>query len=190
MNTIADTRFSNEDINLFSKEAVNYEMCIFDTCNFQSADFSYCNFTNCTFTNSNLSVMTIKNCNISETKFISCKITGVDWTVVSNSLLFDNIFDDCVLDMSNFSLLNLSHILITDSSLKDCVFTDTNLSKSILKNCDFQKTLFHNSNLTLADFRGSKNYFIDIRSNNVKKARFSLPEATNLLLPFDLVIDW
>jgi hypothetical protein len=43
--------------------------------------------------------------------------------------------------------------------------------------------------LTKADFRKAFNYGIDFKFNNLKKAKFSLPEAIALLTSLDIILD-
>ena len=54
---------------------------------------------------------------------------------------------------------------------------------------DFERSRFSKTNLSGADFRGARNYYIDVRNNNVKKARFALPEAMSLLGSFEVIIE-
>ena len=50
-------------------------------------------------------------------------------------------------------------------------------------------TLFHNCDLSRSDFSGALNYSIDVRTNQVKQAKFSLPEAIALLQALDIRIE-
>ena len=59
-----------------------------------------------------------------------------------------------------------------------------------LTDTDLLGTTFHQCNLTKSDFRNAKNYMIDLQTNNVKNAQFSLPEAMNLLQSFDIILSW
>jgi uncharacterized protein YjbI with pentapeptide repeats len=72
--------------------------------------------------------------------------------------------------------------------LKECYFNDTCLIEADFRETDLLGTLFHNSDLSKADFSGSKNYQIDVRTNKVKKAKFSFPEAIGLLQGFEIEI--
>lgn len=70
--------------------------------------------------------------------------------------------------------------------VRDVYFTETNLTEADFSDADLQGTIFHQCNLTKADFRGAKNYAIDPLSNQIKKAKFSFPEAISLLRSFDI----
>lgn len=63
--------------------------------------------------------------------------------------------------------------------LKGADFSGTDLKKSTFQDCDLSK----------ADFRGAKNYFISTESNKIKKAKFSMPEAVSLLGNLDIMIE-
>ena len=72
---------------------------------------------------------------------------------------------------------------------KEIDFIETDLSDGDFKNTDFEKSLFFKANLTDADFRGASNYSIDIKTNILKRTRFSLPEALSLLESLDIIIE-
>lgn len=69
------------------------------------------------------------------------------------------------------------NLLIADFSERD------------FRNTDFEKSIFSKTNLYKVNFKGAKNYYIDIKNNNIKKAKFSLPEALSLLDTLDIEIE-
>ena len=76
-----------------------------------------------------------------------------------------------------------------DCRAHDADFQEVDLTSADFSQSDFQGTLFNNCNLSKADFRSSRNYQIDPRTNKVKAAKFSLPEAIGLLLGFGIILD-
>ena len=72
---------------------------------------------------------------------------------------------------------------------KEVEFTEADLSQGNFSGTDFENSQFAKTNLAKADFRGAKNYFLDIRHSNIKKARLSMPEALSLLTSLDVIID-
>jgi uncharacterized protein YjbI with pentapeptide repeats len=72
---------------------------------------------------------------------------------------------------------------------KEIDFIETDLSSGDFKDTDFEKSVFFKTNLTDTDFRGAINYSIDVNTCNLKKARFSLPEALSLLYNLDIVVE-
>ena len=83
----------------------------------------------------------------------------------------------------------MSEIKIQECKAHDVDFREADLSKTNLSKTDFHQSLFIHTNLTAADFSDAFNYNIDIRLNVVKKAKFSFPDAVNLLRHFEIEID-
>jgi uncharacterized protein YjbI with pentapeptide repeats len=72
---------------------------------------------------------------------------------------------------------------------KNVDFRETNLSQAIFSGTDLSESLFSNTDLSGADLSLARNYIIDPIQNNVKQARFSLPEAMSLLYSMDIILD-
>ena len=66
--------------------------------------------------------------------------------------------------------------ILKTQSLLNLIFADVDLSG----------TLFHQADLRKANFRGAKNYSLDVRTNKVEGAKFSFPEAISLLSSFGI----
>ncbi|NQT60514.1 MAG: pentapeptide repeat-containing protein [Bacteroidetes bacterium] len=67
-------------------------------------------------------------------------------------------------------------------------FENTFLGGASFKRSHFNNTLFHNANLKEASFCKAEGYAIDPRVNDVRKAKFSVPEVLNLLSGVDILI--
>lgn len=74
------------------------------------------------------------------------------------------------------------------SKLHESHFTNTCLSGAQFLEADLLGTVFHNCDLSKANFSTAIQYAIDPRTNKLKKALFSLPDAVGLLLGFDITI--
>jgi uncharacterized protein YjbI with pentapeptide repeats len=74
------------------------------------------------------------------------------------------------------------------SKLKDSHFTNTILKGVDFSDVDLAGTTFHNCDLCNADFSSATQYDIDPRTNKIKKAKFSFPEAAGLLRGFEIEI--
>ena len=72
---------------------------------------------------------------------------------------------------------------------KEVDFIETDLSKGDFHQTDFENSRFFKTNLSSANFKGSKNYSIDVKANILKKTRFSLPEVLLLLNSLDIIIE-
>ncbi len=97
-------------------------------------------------------------------------------------------FIKSILQTCNFTDLKLKGISFKGSKIREVYFTNTDLQEADFSDADLLGTLFHQCNLTRADFRNAKNYAIDLQANNLKKAKFSFPEAINLLKCLDIEI--
>lgn len=65
---------------------------------------------------------------------------------------------------------------------------ETSLIEVDFSQCDLLETTFHNCNLSKSNFSNATNYSINSLMNNVKKAKFSYPEATRLLKGLGIII--
>ena len=168
-------------------QAKVFEECEFNSCSFIDCKFEKCKFLNCKFTECNLTAIIPLNCHFIEIRFSKCKVMGIDWTKAQK--LQDLNFFECQMNYSNFKLLKLPKIKVVKCEAKEIDFIETDLSDGVFTNTDFEKTLFFKTNLTGADFRGATNYFIDLKTNILKRTHFSLPEALSLLDSLDIIIE-
>lgn len=176
-----------------SKEIIDTKFydCVFKKCDFNETSFTACRFSECTFEDCNLSLIKVKNCTVSSTKFINSKLVGVNWTKVkwpSIKLSCPLEFINCVINYSTFIGLNLNGLVLKKCLAKNVDFRDANLRGGDFTYTDFVDSLFINTNLTEVDFSYAKNYMIDIINNKIKNAKFTLPEAMNLLYGLDINI--
>ena len=167
---------------------------------FEDCDFTDCVFVDCSFTKCELDHTTLNEC-----KFVRCEITGLRSTHSSVQSLD---FEDCRLNeiewaplMSNGAFPDPIHTL-KECSLKYNTFTEMNFNRfdfsdgneivgSMFAKCEMQlanfkgvelhETEFYQCDLRKADFRDAAGYRVDILGSRLKDAKFSLPEAVNLL---------
>lgn len=168
-------------------EAKSFEECEFFSCSFVDCRFEKSKFLNCKFTGCVLSAVVPMNCTFTEVVFFRSKVIGIDWTKAKDLRGLE--FAECQVNYSNFKLLKLPKIKIINSEAKEVDFIETDLSRGDFKNTDFERSRFFRTNLSYADFKGAKNYSIDIRNNNLKKTRFALPEALALLGSLDIILE-
>lgn len=168
-------------------ENKEFEKCRFVKCIFIETSFIKCHFIDCTFTDCSISAPKFTNSMFTNTVFQNSKVMGADWTKTKNVRLLT--FENCDIRYSNFSYMKLPHLIIRESMAHECNFADADLNEGIFTKTDFQQSVFSNTTLVKADFRKAINYGIDINFNKIKKARFSLPEATSLLKSFDIELE-
>jgi fluoroquinolone resistance protein len=168
-------------------ESIRFEECEFDGCSLINCKLVKCKFLNCRFKDCVLSAINPQESSYNEVHFSNSKVIGCDWT--KTRLVEDLDFTDCQINYSNFKLMKLPGLKLLNCEAKEADFIETDLSRGVFKNTDFENSRFFKTNLTLADFRGARNYNIDVKNNILKKARFSLPEVLSLLNSLDIILD-
>ncbi len=166
-----------------------FDGCFFDGCHFSDVIFEQCKFYECRFVNCNLSLASVKGCSFYDTSFEECKVVGVNWTKAAWPRIKLNSplnFTKCILNNSSFFGLGLKEISMIECKVKEVDFRESDCTEANFTYSDFENSLFNKTNLTQADFREAVNYQIDIFFNNIKKAKFSLPEAMSLLASLDI----
>jgi len=182
-----------KDLDLSHREIVSkeFEDCTFERCDFSETIFKKCRFLNCTFTHCDLSLIKIKYSSFVNTVFKHSKIIGVNWSeaLYKEKDLYSPVkFFNCVISHSTFIGLKLQKIHIKECVAKDVDFRDSDLSGSDMSHSDFSDSLFVKTLLGKSDFTGSTNYNINATLNDIKKAKFSLPEAVSLLYGLDIIL--
>jgi uncharacterized protein YjbI with pentapeptide repeats len=123
--------------------------------------------------------------------FEECKVIGINWTTAAWSRLKLSSplkFNKCILNDSTFSGLYLSEIQMIECKAHDVDFREADCSQANFSYTDFHNSLFNHTNLTQANFCEAINYQINIYNNQIKQAKFTLPEAINLLTGLDIEI--
>jgi|SRR3989338_8309620 len=181
--TITDLQYENETI-----ENKKFDECVFKKCHFISCEIKNCIFIDCIFEDCVLSADLPTNSRFIDVSFKNSKIIGIDWTKAKE--LRNLIFKKSSVDYCNFRFLEIKGIKIEESTAVEADFTEAKMQSSTLTGTDFEKAIFFKTDLTKSDFRNSKNYNIDPLTNKLKEARFSYPEAINLLIHLDIKVDY
>jgi fluoroquinolone resistance protein len=168
-------------------EATVFEECDFETCSFINCKFEKCKFLRCNLKECTLSAIDPHDTRFMEVKFSGSKVLGFDWAKAAKAE--DLSFTDCQINYSNFKLLKVPNIKIINCQAKEVDFIETDMNHGTFKNTDFENSRFLKTDLSYSDFSGAKNYSINLLDNNLKKARFSLPEAISLLNGLDIIIE-
>ena len=85
--------------------------------------------------------------------------------------------------------LDLKGFDFSKADLSGAVFDGCNLKGASFSQCRLQGASFAQNDLSDGDFRGATEYFFSLEGNRVKNARFSLPEAVNLLAALGIVVE-
>ncbi len=182
-----------EQISLKGKEisAKQFYHCVFKNCDFTGTAFISCKFSDCGFVSCNLSLIKVTGSSFSNIYFKDSKLVGVNWPAASwprVKLSGQLQFLNCVIGDSSFMGLSMREARLTKCHAKGADFREADLSGADLSHTDFTDSLFGKTNLTRANLAQARNYAIRISDNNVKDARFSMPEAMALLHCLDIKI--
>ncbi|MBS0287549.1 MAG: pentapeptide repeat-containing protein [Proteobacteria bacterium] len=179
------------DLQLTQQKIVKKEFdnCTFMGSNFSETEFIQCKFNECHFINCNLSLIKVNKCMFFDTLFEESKLIGVNWTKATwpNIKLTCPIrFLKCIINDSSFMSLSIREISIVECKAHDVDFRDADCYEADFSHTDLLNSLFNNTNLSYANFAEAINYQINIYHNEIKGAKFNLPEAANLLRSLDI----
>ena len=181
-------KLKNETLEKLSFINCSFVNCTFEDCKLIRTSFSDSSFYKCVISN----IKTPGNSHIEDTEITECQLTGIYW----NELLPDFKFADpisrlenCYLKYNTFSDMIFKKFSFSGNTFSNSMFAKCQLTECLFNQCKLEETEFLESNLQKADFRNATEYKIDIMTCNLKGARFSFPEAINLLNVLKVKID-
>ena len=175
-----------------SLEDSRFVECRFSHCRFQNLELSHCSFYDCTFEDCTALGVSFRYTDAKNNRFVRCSLLGVNWTELQksgNAFLPFLSFEACTLKHNVFFHQRLKRMDFSFCDLGGSFFDECDLTESRFTGANLKGTLFSNNNLTGADFREAKDYAISLENNKLKKARFSFPDALNLLTALGIVIN-
>ncbi|WP_419421259.1 pentapeptide repeat-containing protein (plasmid) [Legionella sp. D16C41] len=184
--TFSELRLENTEL----KNKI-FENCKFEKSNFNEVKLTACKFVDCEFLSSNLSAAQLNNSSFSETIFADCKLMGINWTKAKWPLirLASPIqFYRSNISYSSFYALDLKELVIEECIAHDVDFREGNFSNGNFMLTDFANSHFMHTNLNSVSFLEAINYTINPTDNDIRKAKFSVPEVLNLLHSFQIEI--
>ena len=189
---MADTEYNDM---IFEKECSvelikgsSFDSCTFRDCNLPECDLSGRDFTDCIFENCNLGNIKLNGTGLKQVEFKNCKMTGTDFGSCRD-IIFEVLFEDCVMDFCNFYRNNLRKTLFSGCRLTEAEFLECDLREASFKNCDLLRTGFIQCDLSDSDFRTALNYVIDPEKNRIAGAKFSYPGVLGLLEKYDIIVE-
>jgi uncharacterized protein YjbI with pentapeptide repeats len=173
-------------------EDVRFVTCTFRHSHFDHASFLRCRFNDCAFIDCRLDLMNVTGSRFTDARFTDCRMQGVDWTRAHwSSIRLPAMlhFQRCLLNDSSFFGLHLEGMKAIECRAIGVDFTEADCVEADFSGSDFQDALFRKTRLAGANFTDAINYRIDIFNNDIRRARFCMPEAAALLhgLDIDLV---
>lgn len=181
-------RVSLKGITIDGKE---FEECVFRNCSFQETTFRECVFRDSSFLECDLSMAQVPKSSFINVSFNSCRLTGINWANArwpSVQLHTPVTFQECMLSYSIFLGVALKNAAFLDSVAHEADFSEADLSGCDFTGTDLAGAIFNQTNLTGSHLERAHNYTIDLRSNKLAGARFSLPEAVSLLRGSGVII--
>lgn len=164
-----------------------YVECSFSAVDFQDYNMSRMKFIDCSFSECNFSNTSMKGVLLRSPKFSKSRLIGINWVECANFSGAE--FNDCLLDYCVFQSLNLKSGKFIECKMHEVDFYEAQLVGADFSKSDLKDSVFNGADLRDADFRAAVNYFIDVRLTNIKKAKFSVPEAFSLLTGLGIIIE-
>lgn len=165
--------------------------CTFTGCDLEGLELVGGELDGCTFTDCNLSLLRPVDTRISETRFTRCKLTGVDWTLAAwpHLAVSDLVaFERCRLDHSTFAGLRLPEVRFHRCSLREVDLSECDLTGASFVHSELDGAHLARTDLSGAHLEGATGYRIDVRSNQLRGATVSLPEAASFLAQLGLEV--
>lgn len=185
-----DQKFKNLDLPKLVLKGKEFQGCTFISCKFPEVTLEKCTFADCTFKKCDLSLATVPGSRFRNVTFENTKMLGIDWLDAKWLPGFSSItLVECGINYSTFTGLDLRKITLVKCIAREVNFENTNLSEADLQETDFSGSRFAGTNLSKANLIGATNYDIDVTNNNVKQAKFALPEAIALLHSLGITLE-
>ena len=170
---------------------VEYIGCTFNGCVFAECRLVDSAFYDCAFVNCQIISPVFDNSLVNLADFVNARLVGMRWDdacgLGKKSRPIKSL-SNCVLDTCVASGMNFLRLDFSGSAIRNTVFSDCDLSGCSFAGSDLSNTSFTGCSLKNADFSKSKGFRIDIRSNALRGARFSMPEAVSLLDGLGVVV--
>lgn len=176
------TRFEELRLDEDRIDGAIFEECAFARSSLESCSIVDCVFVSCTFADCNLSLTKLTNCRFNDVVFRRSKLTGVSWTKSASSAVGNTVhFEECALNYAVFTGYRLRGWAFRRCSLVEADFSEADLDGTVFLGSDLDRAQFHHTNLSGAHLEGAYNYSINVETNRITGAYFSLPEAASLL---------
>ena len=184
---LVDQSFSEVDMRGLDLRGRVFEACTFARCVFASQDLSKSKFIDCSFNECDLSNIELRGASFRDVNFSDSKLVGINWAQATAISHLN--FERCAISYCVFAGLDLRKSKIHSCVAKEADFSEANLSEVDFRGTDLIGARFANTNLSKSDLRQAINYSIHPLENKIRKAKFSLPEATLLLYGLDIILD-
>jgi uncharacterized protein YjbI with pentapeptide repeats len=185
---VTEKQFKGEDFTSTRLERAAYEECTFERCQFQNGFLDNQHFMECEFLACDLSNTNVKHCIFNSIIFKECKLLGLRFEDLNDSLLSLQFYD-CQLDFASFFQLKIRNTVFKNCTLIETDFTETDLTGASFNGSNLDRTIFDETILDKVNFCEAHNFTIDPERNSLKKAKFSKDGLLGLLHKYDIDIE-
>ena len=152
----------------------------FTKCELDHTTLNECKFVRCEITG-----LRSTHSSVQSLDFEDCRLQEIEWApLLSNGAFPDPIhtMKDCSLKYNTFTEMNFNRFDFSDGNeIVGSMFAKCEMQLANFKGVELHETEFYQCDLRKADFRDATGYKVDILGSRLKDAKFSLPEAVNLL---------
>jgi len=183
VNELIENRdFSHENLtgNVFYR-------CTLAGCKFIETILDNTEFENCKFVECNLTNPRIDQALFLDLQFEKSRIMGLSF-INCRQMTFDFVFKDCIITNCNFSSLIMKKSRFLKCEITECYFQESNLEEVSFDDSLFRDTMFHKTRLRDASFINSSGYAINPVTNDIRNAKFTVPDVLGLLGGFGIEI--
>lgn len=169
-----------------------YLECTFVDCIFSEVELRRVTFRDCKMIRCRLESVHGRGSVMERMDFEDCFFSGIQWHEFLSGNRYAELFSSLKrvsMRYCTFAELKLPEIDFSGMQLVGSTFAECELSSASFRGSELDRTEFFRCDLTRADFRDAVGYRVDVPTCKVKDARFSFPEAMNLLGSLGIRID-
>ena len=192
MDYIESREFSDIRLSGGTVENRSFTDCVFTDCRIENVTFRNCAFRDCVFNSCSVRNIRSDVSLLKGAEFTGCRLFGMNFSELGGGGPFDEPLyrmQDSELRYCYFINMELKKFRFASNSFSDCEFSSCQMPGSDFSGCDLTATSFSGCDLRNCDFRRAAGYRIDIASNRLKDALFSLPEAVSLLAGLGIKVE-
>lgn len=193
MQHFSDREFTDLRYSASDKVAdMSFDNCTFRDCSFDTCTFERCVFHDCTFISCGFICNTAVNTDMRFCSFRRCMLLAMSFmSFVNDEYIRQPVtsLEECRISNCLFNDMSFPRYDFGGNQFSRCEFTECDLREAVFAGCSLGGSSFSNSDLRKADFRRAEGYVIDIFNNKLRGARFSTPEALDLLAGLNIEID-
>ena len=159
--------------------------CVFVDCSFTKCELDHTTLNECKFVRCEITGLRSTHSSVQSLDFEDCRLNEIEWApLMSNGAFPDPIhtLKECSLKYNTFTEMNFNRFDFSDGNeIVGSMFAKCEMQLANFKGVELHETEFYQCDLRKADFRDAAGYKVDILGSRLKDAKFSLPEAVNLL---------